>query len=103
MMDGQQLDGGDTQATEMIEGGRGGEGGVGAAELWGNLRMTGGEPLDVHLVDDRLVPWCPQELVVTPREGRFHHHALGHEGRAVASVRSRVGAKAEEGVAPLDL
>src|SRR5206468_11927076 len=51
MMDGQQFNRRDAQAAEMIERGRGGEGRVGAAELRGNLRMTGGEPLDVYLAD----------------------------------------------------
>ena len=46
-----QLDGGDAEAGQVVDGRRVGEAGVGAAQRLGDVGVAGGEPLDVHLVD----------------------------------------------------
>ena len=55
LVDRHQLDGGDAERREVLDDGRVGEAGVGAAELLGHGRVAQREPADVGLVDDRLV------------------------------------------------
>ena len=63
VVDGQQLDGGDTEADEVVDDRRMGEAGVGPPVLLGDGRMAGGQRLDVGLVDDRAVERRPGPLV----------------------------------------
>ena len=55
LVDGHQLDGGDPEPGEVVDGCRVSQAGVGAALRLGYVRVPRGEALDVHLVDDRLV------------------------------------------------
>ena len=52
--------------------------------------MAHGEALDVHLVDDRLVPGPLVGPGAAPGEGGVDHLALGHERRAVALVERQI-------------
>src|SRR5499427_10902619 len=104
-MHGEEFDGGHAQAAEVVEGWGRGKTRVRAAELWGNLGMPCGESLDVDLVDHCLVPGRAEKPVVAPRKGSLHHHALRHEGRAVARIGGarvvcHLGLVAEEGDVP---
>ncbi len=83
---GQELQRGDPETREVLEGGWRGEPGVGAAKRARDIRMTQGESLDVHFVDDRLVPRRAQEAVPAPREGGLDDDALGQICRAVARI-----------------
>jgi hypothetical protein len=69
------------------------ERGVGAADLFGNIREALRESLDVHLVDDRLVQRPPQRLLVAPVEPWINDHRSRDVRRAVLFVdRLAVGA-----------
>ena len=54
LVDGHQLDRGDTEIDQMLDRGRVGQARVGAPELVGHVRMQLREALDVGLVDDRV-------------------------------------------------
>jgi hypothetical protein len=53
-VDREQLHRGDAELLQMLDHGRGGEAGVGAAELLRDLGMALREALDVELVDERV-------------------------------------------------
>ncbi len=78
------------QPPQVVDGGRRAQAGIGAALLLRDLGMPLGKALDVHFVDDRLVPRRPRRAVVAPVEIRIGHHAAGHEGRAVRSADDQV-------------
>ncbi len=108
LVDGEQLDGGDAELAQVADGGLGGEAGVGAAEGLGDVRVAGGEALDVHLVDHRVAPGAPLDAVVVPEEEVVEHDALGRARRVVARVDRALlaGAALHErphGRAPVDL
>jgi hypothetical protein len=106
LVDREELDGGHAEAREVVDGLGRGQAGVGATQLRGHRRVGGGEPLDVDLVDDRLVPRRAGRPVVGPvEEGADDHRALG-VGSAVRIVRRAVGVAevvAEHGLVPVDL
>ena len=87
----QQLDAGDAQALQVLDGRRGAQPRIAAAQRLGHARMAHRVALDVHLVDDHLVRGHVGAPVVAPAEGRVDHPALGHVGGAVASVEGQVG------------
>src|SRR3712207_7381427 len=64
-----------------------------------------GEPLDVRLVDERLVVGDRQPPVTLPVEERVDDHALGHVRRGVLVVAAVLVAEvvAEQRLVPLDL
>ena len=76
----------------MLDHGRVRDAGIGAALLFGDLRVQLGQALDVGLVDDRLVVGDPQLAVAVPLEERVDDHA-------VHGVRRRVGVVPGVGVA----
>ena len=86
LVDGQQLDGSDPECGEVLDGGRVGQAGVGPAQLAGDVGVGGGEPLDVDLVDDRLVQRDAERPVVAPVEERVVDDALLDMDRAVVVV-----------------
>ena len=90
-MHGHQLDRGHAEALQVLDGGGVGEPGIGAAQLGRDVGVARGEPLDVQLVDDRIVQRRIGTAVVSPVEGRVDHDGLGHERRAVVRVRRAVG------------
>ena len=67
--------------------------------------MAGGEALDMHLVNDRLVERDVRRPVVAPVEVRVVHDALRHVGAAVVVVTGVVVAEGvrETGLVPVDL
>ncbi len=90
MMDRHQLDGRDAEAGEVLDGGLGGDAGVGALELPRHTGHSLGEALDVQLVNERLVPGRARWSVVAPGEGGVHHGAERGEGGVVAVVGGQV-------------
>ena len=52
--------------------------------------MTRREPLDVHLVDDRLTPRNARGPIVPPRERRIDHHRLRHPRRTVPPIETQI-------------
>ena len=101
----QQLDGGDAEVLEVLDERRVGHAGVGAAQLLGDVGVADRRPLDVHLVDDGVVPRGAQRPVAVPVEERVDDDAAGDEGRRVVVV-ALVGvgpAVAEHGLVPVDL
>src|SRR5690606_12542622 len=81
-----ELDGGDAERGEVLDGDGVGQAGVGAPQRLRDARVGGGEPLDVHLVDDRLVEGHVGRAVAAPVEVGVDDHALGHVGGAVLVV-----------------
>ena len=101
-----QLDGGDAQAHQVIDDRRGGESGVGAAQVRRHFGVAHRQSAHVRLVDDGVVPGNTRRTVIAPGEGGIDHAALRRAGRAVAAVEGQVrlgvpGAIAEVRVAPL--
>ena len=94
----QQLDRGDAEVLEVGDHRRRGEPGVGAAQLRGQVRMTGGEPLDVQLVDHRIVERGVGAAVVPPGKGAVDDDPLGHAPGVVLLVPHQVIA-ASQGIA----
>ncbi len=68
LMDGQQLDGRDTQLGQMSDRRWMCHSGVGPAQFLGYLRVQLGEPFDVGFVDHRASPGGSRVLVRTPVE-----------------------------------
>jgi hypothetical protein len=77
LVDGEELDGRYAQRLEVLDDGRVRHPRVLAAQLRRHVGVQPGEPLDVRLVDDRLVPGDARRLVAPPVERVVHHHALG--------------------------
>jgi len=77
-VNGQQLDGGDSQRFEMLDGDRMGECLICATNLFRYVRVLFGEALNVDFVDDRFVPGRAWGLVATPFERRIGHQRLWH-------------------------
>ena len=86
----QQLDRGDAQLLEVGDHRRRGEPGVGAAQLRRQVRVAGGEPLDVQLVDDRVVEGDVGAAVVAPVESAVDDDPLGHAPGVVLLVAHQV-------------
>ncbi len=95
-VDGQQLDGGDTEGTQVVDDRRVCQPRVGAPLAGRDIGVPVGEPLHVQLVEDRVGPGCARPVggrVGTARPG-VDDHASRDEGRGVAPVRAvrvRVG------------
>ena len=58
-----------TPSLSVLDHRRGGQPGVGAAQLLRDVGMALREALDVHLVDDRVLPGGARRAVVAPAEG----------------------------------
>ncbi len=88
VVDGQELDRRHAQALEVLERPFRCEAAVGAAKVFPYVRVQGREALDVHLVDDRLVPRDARThvVVVLPVEALVDDDALGHRRRVVDRV-----------------
>ena len=67
----------------MVDDRRVRDGGIGAADLLGHVRVGHRQALDVHLVDDTVVVLVPGRTVVAPVEEGVHHH---REHRVVERV-----------------
>ena len=82
-MDRHQLDGRDAEAEEVVDGGRVGEAGVGAAELLRDVGVAHRHALHVGLVDDRVGPGDVRVAVVAPGKEGVDHDAARHVRRRV--------------------
>ena len=105
LVHGQQLHRGHAELDQVVDRGRMGQPGVRAALGLRDVRVAGGEALDVDLVDDRLVELDVRRPVVAPVEVRVVHDRPGHERGAVVVVArvlvaERVG---KAGRVPVDL
>ena len=90
LVDGQELDGGDPEHLQMLDGRRRGHPGIFAPLILGDLRVPLGESLDVDLVDHRVVPGMAESPVVAPVEVRVRDYAARHEWGAVRATRRQV-------------
>ena len=89
-----QLDRGHPDPPEMLDHRRVGQAGVRAAHVLRDARVPRRHPLDVTLVDHRLVERDPQRPVVGPVEERIDHHGLlanGAESGVLAESGRRTG------------
>ena len=105
LVDGQQLDGGDPEALEVLDERRVGDAGVGAPLLHGDVGVPDRGPLHVDLVDDRVLPRRAQLAIAVPVEERVDDDAAGHE-RGRVGVVALVGGRpavAVDGFVPGDL
>ena len=69
-----QLQRGDAEPLEMVDGRRRRDSGVGATQLRRDVRMAAGEALDVHLVDHRVVHGRARRVVAVPVEPAVGDH-----------------------------
>ena len=90
IMHGHQLDGGDAEVEQVLDGGLRSQAGVGAAQLFGHAGHSLGEALDVQLVDQRLVPGRVRRPIVAPGEGRYRRRRPAGRRRR-CPVRRRTG------------
>ena len=90
-VDRQQLDRRDAERFQVADRGIGAEAGIGAAQVFRDVRMLLGKTLDMGFVDDGLVPMhvLPGGFG-GPVEIRIDHDAFRHERRAVALVEGEV-------------
>ena len=105
LVDRHQLDRRDAEVLEVVDHGRVGEPGVGAALVLGDLRMQLGEPLDVGLVDDGVGVGDVEPAIAGPVEERVDDDAEHHVRRRVVVV-ARLGvveAVREQRRVPVDL
>ena len=86
LLDRHELHRGDAERLQVLDDRGMRESGVRPALILRDLRMQLGESLDVHLIDDRFVPWCSGRSIVPPVEVGIGHHRLRHERRAVHLV-----------------
>ena len=80
----QKLDRGDPEPDQMLEHRRVGEAQEAPALSFRYLRVQGGEPLDVGLVEDGPAPGRARPS--TAGRGGRHDHGLGHEGGGIPGV-----------------
>ena len=107
-VDRHQLDGRDPEPHQMIDHGRMGQTGIGAALPARHFRVQFGQSLDVRLVDDGPSPGRAQGSVIAPGVSRVDHDAFRHRRRVVAPVDREIlppGADAvtEMGVRPVQV
>ncbi len=106
LVHGHQLDRGHPQPGQVLGDRRVGEAGVRAAQLLRHVGMQLGEPLDVRLVDDRLVVGHVEPAVALPVEVRAGDHAERHVRAGVlvvARLRTLFEVVAEHRRVPVDL
>ena len=90
LLDGQQLNGSDADGLEVLDDGRVGQTGIGAAQMLGDEGMQPGVALGVGLVDDRLTD-VSAVLDGLGRLGILDHHGERDRGRVVGRIRLVVG------------
>ncbi len=90
VVDGEQLDRRHAEVDEVPDRRVGGKARVGAPEILAHARHPLGEALHVQLVDDRLVPGAPQEVVALPLERLVEDDRLGDRGGIVGRVHEQV-------------
>ena len=103
-----QLDGGNTQAFQIIDHRGCRQSSISSAQGRGNFRMQLGETLDVHLINHALVPGNARRLICSPTEGGINHYAFEHAGSTVAAIEGEIflgmtNPVAEVRIAPLQI
>ena len=90
LMDGHQLHRRHPERPQMGQRPRRHQPRIRPAQVLRHIGMTRREPLDVHLVDDRLTPRNARRPIVPPRERRIDDDRLRHPRRAVAPIESQI-------------
>ena len=105
LVDGQQLEGGDAERSQVLDEGRVGDAGIGAAQFRVDVGMAHRGALHVGLVDHGVGPRHTQRLVLSPVEERVHHDAARRDAGAVAVVATVGIAErvAERRLVPVDV
>ncbi len=98
----QQLDRGDAEALQVIDHRRAGESRVRAAQLLRNVGMQLRQPLDVRLVDHRVLPAAMRGGRSSPQvKAESTTRLFGHAARVVARVERQVLAPAADAIAEM--
>ncbi len=107
VVDGEELDGGDAEFLEVVDGGRVCQAGVGAAEGLGDGGVAVAEAFDVDLVDDGVGEGDRGAAVVVPVEVGVDDDGFGDTGGGVLGVDLGVVAGdevvGEDGGLPVDV
>ena len=105
VVDRQQLDRGNSERPQVVQGSRRGEAGVGPAQGLRNAGMSPAEALDVGLVDDRVGVGDRRRSIAAPVEAVLENQAARHARRRIqVAVAIRVARRvAHDLVAPLDV
>src|SRR2546423_6488019 len=103
-----QLDGGNTQAFQIIDHRGCRQSSISSALGRGNFRMQLGETPDVHLINHTLVPGNTRRLICSPTEGGINHYTFEHAGSAVPAIERQIffgvtNPVAEVRIAPLQI
>ena len=67
------------------------ESGIGAAQVFGDIRVSGGISVYMYFVDDRLIPRRAQQLVAAPGERLVDHDTFGYEAGVITIVEREIG------------
>src|SRR4026209_1277507 len=67
------------------------ESGIGAAQAFGDIRVSGGISVYMYFVDDRLIPRRAQQLVAAPGERLVDHDTFGYEAGVMTIVEREIG------------
>ena len=86
----QQLDAGHAQVAQGAEHLVARESGKGAAKMFRHCGVRHGEATHMRFIEDRLVPGHAHRAGLGPLKAGIDHHALRHEGCAVALVETQV-------------
>ncbi|MNS67555.1 hypothetical protein D3C72_1008100 [compost metagenome] len=98
-MDRQQLHGRHTEFADVLDHFIDHQPGKGAAQIFGDGRVTHAEAAHMGFIDDRPVPRHADTMIVAPGVRRVDDLAFGHEGRAVPFIEAEVGVGVADGVA----
>ena len=86
MGDGEQFQRGDTEVFQIGNHRRMAECLIGAAHRVGDRRVQPGQPFDMRFINHGVAPRRARRSIVFPVVEVVHHHAFGHDRRAVAVV-----------------
>ena len=90
-MDGKQFDRGNAERSNIVDDFLLPQAGKGPAQLLLYFRELLGEPADVHLVDDGVIPWNPLVAArLGPLKARIDNHTFRHKGRTIPFVESEI-------------
>src|SRR4029079_8573173 len=67
------------------------ESGIGAAQVFGDIRVSRGISVYMHFVDDRLIPRRAQQLVAAPRERLTDRDTFGYKAGVITIVEGEIG------------
>src|SRR4029079_3892189 len=67
------------------------ESGIGAAQVFGDIRVSRGISVYMHFVDDRLIRRRAQQLVAAPGERLIDHDTFGYKAGVITIVEGEIG------------